>query len=85
MSAGRFAAILRTQLKVSPEAFWETLRTGQPASRPGAPIPQPPPRLAAWVVNTLKRQFGLNEEQIAAMSPEEAERYVLERWSEPRS
>ena len=85
MSPGRFAAILRTQLKVSPEAFWETLRSGQPARRPSEPIPQAPPRPPAWVVDALKRQFRMSEEQIAAMSPEEAERYVLERWSEPRS
>jgi predicted RNA binding protein YcfA (HicA-like mRNA interferase family) len=39
MSPGRFAAILRTQLKVSPEAFWETLRSGQPVRRPSESIP----------------------------------------------
>ena len=31
MSPGRFIAILRVQLKVSPDDFWETLRTGRPA------------------------------------------------------
>ena len=85
MSPGRFAFLLRTQLKVSQEDFWETLRAGRPAPRPNAPRPAAPAAAPAWVVNALKRRFGKSDDEIAAMGAQEAERYVLDRWSEPRT
>jgi hypothetical protein len=35
------------------------------------------------VANALKRQFGKTDEEIAAMDPAEAERFVRDRWSSP--
>jgi hypothetical protein len=83
MSPGRFALILRTQLKVSQDDFWEALRTGRPVKRPSAPLPAAPPAVTPWVANALKRQFGKTDEEIAAMDPAEAERFVRDRWSSP--
>jgi hypothetical protein len=40
-------------------------------------------KTAEWVVRALTYQFGWSDEEIAALSPEEAERFVRERWSQP--
>ncbi|MBI2941979.1 MAG: hypothetical protein HYY04_16235 [Chloroflexi bacterium] len=84
MSPGRFAAILRDQLKVSQGDFWETIRSGRPAPRPSVPLPAAPPAHPAWVIRALKHQFGMSENDIARLSVEEARRYVAERWSSPK-
>ncbi|MBI4492051.1 MAG: hypothetical protein HY690_04590 [Chloroflexi bacterium] len=84
MSPERFALILRAQLEVGYDDFWNVLRTGRPAPRPGAAVPEAPKAIPAWVVNALKHQLGKSDEEIAAMTPQEAERYIRERWSQPR-
>ena len=81
MSAGRFALVLRTQLKVSQEDFWGVLRTGRPAARPSVPLPPALSGMPAWVAGALKYQFGWSDEEIAAMDPAAAEAYALEQWS----
>ena len=78
MSPGRFALILREQLRVSQEAFWDTLRTGAPASRPSAPLPGAPRGLPAWLVRTLQREIGLTEAEIGPLD-EQAARELLDR------
>lgn len=84
MSPGRFMAILRDQLQVNQEVFWEVLSTGRPAPRP-APAPAPePPAHPLWVVDVLERDFGLSEQEIAALSPDDAQRMVWQHWSKPR-
>jgi hypothetical protein len=83
MSASRFALILRAQLGVTAEEFWEALRTGRPVPRPGE-VPAEAPPLRAWVATALKFQFSKTDEEIAAMNPDEAARYVLDEWSKPR-
>ena len=79
MSQGRFAAILRVQLRVTREQFWQTLRTGQPVERP-APVEPEQPTLPLYVVHGLK-QAGLSEAEIGRLAPEEALRLFHERWS----
>jgi hypothetical protein len=83
MSRGRFGAILRTQLKVTREQFWETLRTGRPVERP-APVEPAGPRHKLYIVQVLKRELGMSEDAIARLTVEEAERLVHEHWSRPK-
>jgi len=85
MSPGRFLAILRHQLQVSPEEFWETLRTGRPTQRPGTPPVAEAPAIPAWIVRVLLDDLGLLEQQIAGLSRPEAQRLVDEFWSRTRS
>ena len=82
ISDGLFAHILRSQLRVSREQFWQTIRSGKPASRTSAAALDPaPPEHPTWVVVGLLRH-GLTNDAIAAMSPRDA-REALERlWAE---
>ena len=83
MSEGRFALILRSQLQVSSAAFWETLRTGQPAARPSAPLPTVARALPAWVVRTLIEELHLSEQQVAALDEAAARRRIDMHRSKP--
>ena len=82
MSAGRFKALLRTQLQVSAEDFWRALETGEPVSRPSA-APSVESGLPAYLVRVLKAELHLSEAEIAQLEPTEAERLVHEHWSQP--
>ncbi len=81
MSPGRFRQILRDQLEVTREQFWEAIRTGQPVERP-APVEEPSAELPMWVVGVLTG-LGMPAAEIEELSPEEAEVLVLEHWSRP--
>jgi hypothetical protein len=81
MSPGRFLAILRTQLRVSQEAFWETLRTGRPAPCPQTPPPAEPSAMPAWITRVLLDELHLSEEEIATLIEADARRMVEEFWS----
>lgn len=83
MSQGRFSAILRTQLRVSREQFWEALRTSEPVERP-APIEEEKPKHRLWVIQVLKHELGRTEAEIEQLAVEEAEGLVYEHWSRPR-
>jgi hypothetical protein len=85
MSPGRFLAILRHQIQVSPEEFWETLRVGRPVQRPGTPPVEEIPAIPAWIVRVLLDDFALSEEQVTGLSQIEAQRLVEEFWSRTRS
>lgn len=80
MSQGRFAAILRSQLKVSRREFWNALQTRQPVARPSEEE-EPPPTHDAWVVLGLKAR-GVPEDEIARLSPADAKALFYEKWSE---
>jgi hypothetical protein len=82
MSQGRFSAIVRTQLKVTREQFWETLRSRRPAERP-APVEPAPPRHKLYMVRVLTRELGMSEDEVADLSVADAERLVHEHWSRP--
>ncbi len=84
MSPGRFKNILRVQLEVSEQDFWDSIRLGRPAPRPSSPLPEVRQPLPDWVLDALRWQMGVPEAEIAALSPEEAERRVREYWSRPR-
>ena len=83
MSADRFALILRTQLRVSARAFWDTLRTGEAVSRPSAPLPDAPPSLPAWLIRSLKREVGLTDDDISSLSEVAAHRLLVDHRSSP--
>ncbi len=82
MSPGRFMSILRAQLKVSQEDFWDTLRTGRPAPRPSEPLPEPQ-RHEGWVIQVLTMQFGLGPSEIEQLSPEQAKQFIYNHWTQP--
>jgi hypothetical protein len=84
MSPGRFLAILRTQLRISQEAFWETPRTGRPAARPETPPRTERPSIPAWIVRILLEDVGLSEPEIAELSEADAQRMREEFWARPR-
>lgn len=83
ISPGRLLAILRTQLKVSQDDFWETLRTGRPAPRPSGPPPRISPAIPAWMARILLDNLELSDQDIAGLSEEDARRMVEEFWSRP--
>jgi hypothetical protein len=81
MSPGRLKAILRNQLQVSEGDFWTALESKEPVARPSEP-PGEEATLAAYLVRVLKDELHLSEREIAALSPEEAQRLVHQHWSQ---
>jgi hypothetical protein len=84
ISPGRFKAILSDQLRVSEAEFWETLRTGKPASRPSPSPELPPASLPLWIVEALVREVGLAPGQIGRLSESEARALIDAERSRPR-
>jgi hypothetical protein len=79
----RFGVILREQLKVSREEFWEAINTGSPVARP-VELEDAPPEYPLWVIWGLKNH-GYSEEDVRKMTPEEAQALLQEKWSEPQA
>lgn len=84
MSQSRFSLILRTQLRVNRQDFWEAIRTGQPVERPSTPPEGAPPTHEAWVVFGL-RQHGITDEEINRMTADEARARLHQLWAQPDS
>jgi hypothetical protein len=82
MSPGVFSVILRTQLKVSRQQFWQALTSGEAVVRPDPDLPEPEPQYDAWVILGLKKQ-GLSEDEIKQMTPDEAKQHLHDLWSQP--
>ncbi|TMK78528.1 MAG: type II toxin-antitoxin system HicA family toxin [Actinobacteria bacterium] len=80
ISPGRFKAILRNQLQVSEGDFWAALKNEEPAARPSEPPAEEAP-IPAYLVRVLKGELHLSEDEIAALSSEEAKRRVDDHWS----
>lgn len=78
-----FAQILRRQLRVSKEQFWQVISTGEPVVRPGD-LDEPPPEYEGWVVVQLLAN-GYTEDEIRQMTPDEARNLVYEQWSTPKA
>lgn len=81
MSPGRFSTILREDLEVSKEEFWNCVWTGKPVERP---VPVDEPALVehdAWVVAVLVGDLHMSAEQIASLSREEARARVHKHWA----
>ena len=83
-STGRFASILRHQIKVSRTEFWQALRSGEPVARP-VPVPVEAEQVEheAWVVAVLAGDLHMTAEEIAMLDAEYARQLVLDHWSRP--
>ena len=73
LSKDLFKWILRVQLEVNEENFWNAIHTGKPVQRPSSQLPEPTLTLPEWLIGALRREVGLSEEDIAKLSREEAE------------
>jgi len=81
-SPGRFALILRNQIKTSRTEFWQALRSSRPVPRP-SPVEAEQVEHEAWVLAVLAGELHMTAEQIAALDVERARQLVLEHWSHP--
>lgn len=80
LSPGRFASIVRYDLEVAKDEFWECIRTREPVGRP-APVDEALPEHEAWVVAVLVGELHLSAEEIAALTVDEARKLVSKHWS----
>lgn len=78
---GLFGVILREQLQVSQEQFWEAINTGTPVGRP-VELDDAPTEYPGWVINGLKT-YGYREEDVRQMTADDAEALLWEKRSEP--
>jgi len=81
MSPGRFSLILREQLEVSREAFWEAIRTGEPVARPTPEDQDEIVEHEPWVMAVLVGSLHLSADRIAELSEDEAIALVQRHWS----
>ncbi len=77
--ADLFSHILRTQLQVTAEQFWDAVDHAAKPQRPGAE-PKPPPKEAIPfdLARNLLTRVGVSQAELALMSKEEA----VARWHE---
>jgi hypothetical protein len=73
---GLFAHILREQLRVTEQQFWDCVRRGVKPPRPGAAPPPPENRIDGRLAYNLVKKVGLTPEQLASMDQEQA----VEAW-----
>jgi hypothetical protein len=83
MTPGRFGSILRYDLEVSKDEFWECIQTGRPVDRPVA-VDEGPVEHEAWVVAVLERDLHMSAAEIEALTTEQAQQIVNDYWSKPR-
>ena len=83
MSPGRFKSILSLQLKVSEEQFWDTVKTGKPATRPSPDLPIAPKSLPLWLHSALRDELGLTDAEISDLDESEASKMLTEYRSKP--
>lgn len=79
-SPSRWKAIVRNQLKVTEEQFWEALRTGTAVDRTPPPPPPEPIAVEEWVRKGLRRT-GMTDDEVDRLTPEEAQQGLYRRWS----
>lgn len=75
--------ILRDQLKVGALEFWACVDSGVLPDRGGGATPDLTAALPASLVASLIRQVGLSEEQVRAMTKDQAIARMQEFWSSP--
>lgn len=79
---GLFHFILREELQVSEDEFWQAIKTGKPAARPAHPAPAPAaPKPGAGMVFQLRRYLHLTDAQIEPLSKDDAIRMLQEYYS----
>ncbi len=83
MHPDTFKRICELQLKVSVDAFWDTLQTGKPAKRPSAPPPiTRGPTLQ--MVHQLRKHLQLSNEKLRGMTFDKAKKLLNQFYSRPR-
>ena len=84
IGAGLFHFILRAELQVSADEFWEAIHTGEPSLRPAHPAPpMVPPKPSAGLVFQLRTYLRLTDEEISKVSKDEAVEMLSEYFSRP--
>jgi hypothetical protein len=84
MSPGRWKAILRDQLQVGEEDFWNALRTRKSVERPSAPPAESEiEQVPAWAAAVLSSRLHMSPAQIADLGRERAIQLAEEAWSKP--
>jgi hypothetical protein len=78
-SPGRWAGILRNQLRVTEDQFWNALASQKEVDRRPPPPPPAPIPVADWVRGGLRRR-GLSDQQIDDLGPEAAQQELQRRW-----
>jgi len=84
ISKDLFGAILRIQLRVSSQEFWDCIESGTPVARPGRPLEPPSTALPLWLARRLHAELGLREAEIAGMTEAEARRLLDDFRSRPK-
>lgn len=79
-----FKAILRVQLRVSADEFWDCVARGEPVERPGSPPELPQTAIPLWLARRLHAEMGLLETEIAGMTEEHAQHLLDEFRSRPK-
>lgn len=85
VSAGRFGSILREQLEVSRDDFWQAVRSGEPVKRPAVVEAPERPEHEGWVIRVLVDELHMGPAEIGALGIEDAKRKVFDHWSKPSS
>jgi hypothetical protein len=75
-----FATILRDQLKVNKAEFFAAIANGEPVDRPVDPLEEGPVQYPLWVVFGLAK-FGIREDEVRRMTPEEATELLQRLWA----
>lgn len=84
ISPGRFATILREQLKVSRAAFWEAIRSGEPVARPVDIDAEAPVEHEPWVIAVLVGEMHMGAKEVEGLSEAEAIGLVHRHWARER-
>ena len=77
--AALWSHILRDQLQISLEEFWQCVRTGDPPDRSMPPAPER--AIPTDLAYLLKTRVGLADEQLARMSRQEAIERAQQYWT----
>lgn len=84
IGADLFKRICRDQLRVTTKQFWAAVDTGVPPDREAAPGPPVGHRLPASLVEPLVRDFGVSDDELRSLSPEQARQLLREKRRQPR-
>ncbi len=78
-----WSAILRDQLCVTETQFWHCVNNGVKPPRPGSAAQVPAQALPAELAYQLLHTLGLTEQQVSALSLENAVALMTAHWSAP--
>lgn len=81
-SASMWAAILRDQLKVTNDEFWDCVQNKVLPDRGGAPSAPNPKALPLHLLNELIERVGMAPEDAIALTLEEALQRMNEYWTD---